>query len=76
MGWNFIDDDVPRVSRSVLRTAAPESAATEEQSTDWPRVHLVLMRVLGRFPEARDAFVQAIQEAFKSKRDPVPQWAT
>jgi hypothetical protein len=72
---------VVRVPRSILRKIAPVAEATSDLATadiaaEWPRVKLVLMRVLGLFPEARDAFVKAIQEAFESKREPVPQWAT
>ena len=70
MGWNF-DENLVRIPRSILRVVveAETSAATE------PLIKLVLMRVLGRFPEARDAFVKANQETFDGKRVPIPQWA-
>jgi hypothetical protein len=73
MCWNF-DDDSIRVPRSILLAATVE--ATKDLAAEWPRVQVVLMRVLSLFPEARDAFVKAIQEAFTSKREPIPQWAT
>ena len=70
MGWNF-DENLVRIPRSILRIAVEE---TETAATE-PLLKLVLMRVLGRFPEARDAFVKAIQETFDGKRVPIPQWA-
>jgi hypothetical protein len=70
MGWNF-DENLVRIPRSILRVEVEaETSATE------PLIKLVLMRVLGRFPEARDAFVKAIQETFEGKRVPIPNWAT
>ena len=80
MSWNF-DDDVVRIPRSILRKVAVTAEATNdlataEMATEWPRVKLVLIRILGLFPDARDAFVKGIQELFESKREPVPQWAT
>ena len=71
MGWNF-DGKLVRIPRSILRVVIEE---TEAGATE-PLLKLVLMRVLGRFPEARDAFVKAIQETFDGKRVPVPLWAT
>ncbi len=71
MGWNF-DESLVRIPRSIMRVVVEE---TETAGTE-PLLKLVLMRVLGRFPEARDAFVKAIQETFDGKRVPVPQWAT
>jgi hypothetical protein len=82
MIWNFIDDDVVRVPRSIRRQVvetvaeAASDLATADVATEWPRVKAVLVRVLSLFPEARDAFVKGIQEAFDSQREPVPQWAT
>ena len=73
MCWNF-DDDSIRVPRSVLLAVTVE--ATKDLAAEWPRVQVVLMRVLSLFPEARDAFVKAIREAFENKREPIPQWAT
>ena len=80
MSWNF-DDDVVRIPRSILRkvvvTVEPTNdLASADMATEWPRVKLVLIRILGLFPDARDAFVKGMQEAFESKREPVPQWAT
>ena len=80
MSWNF-DDDVVRIPRSILRKVAVTAEATNdlataEMATEWPRVKLVLIRILGLFPDARDAFVKWIQEVFESKREPVPQWVT
>jgi len=80
MSWNF-DDDVVRIPRSILRkvaatTATSNDLASADMATEWPRVKLVLIRVLGLFPDARDAFVKGIQELFDSKVEPVPQWAT
>jgi hypothetical protein len=80
MVWNFKDDWV-WVPRSIRRKVAPvaEAAsdlATADVVTEWPRVKAVLIQVLGLFPEARDAFVKGIHEAFDGKREPVPQWAT
>ena len=71
MGWNF-DETLIRIPRSILRVVVEE---TETAATE-PLLKLVLMRVLGRFPEARDAFVRAIKETFDGKRVPIPQWAT
>ena len=75
MSWNF-DDDVVRIPRSILRKVAAVAEPPGDVATEWPRVRVVLMRVLGLFPEARDAFVKAIQEAFETRLEPVPQWAT
>ena len=71
MGWNF-DEDLVRIPRTLLRVAEEAEAAAGTE----PLLKLVLMRVLGRYPEARDAFVKAIQETFDGKRVPVPKWAT
>ena len=80
MSWNF-DDDVVRIPRSILRKVAvtvepTNDLASADMATEWPRVKLVLIRILGLFPDARDAFVKGIQELFESKREPVPQWVT
>ena len=77
MRWNFIDDDEVRVPRSIRAAVVEEEPQqNKDLATEWPRVTVVLMKVLSRFPEAREAFVKAIQELFQSKREPVPQWAT
>lgn len=73
MCWNF-DDDSIRVIRSIPVAGVLE--VKKDLAAEWPRVQVVLMRVLGLFPEARDAFVKAIRETFESKREPVPQWVT
>ena len=77
MSWNFIDDDqvrVPRSTRKIVEVVPEER--TQDMAAEWPRVSVVLMRVLSGFPEARDAFVKAVREMFQSKREPIPQWAT
>ncbi len=71
MGWNF-DEELVRIPRSIPRVVIEET----ETATTEPLLKLVLMRVLGRFPDARDAFVKAIQETFDGKRVPIPLWAT
>ena len=75
MSWNC-DDDVVRVPRSIPRVIAKPAKAISDMATEWPRVQVVLMKVLTLFPEARDAFLEAVHEAFESKREPIPQWAT
>jgi hypothetical protein len=75
MSWNF-DDDVIRVPRSILRVVAPEQNKPADSSGEWPRVQVVLMRVLGDFPAARDAVVKGIRELFAKRNEPSPQWAT
>ena len=77
MIWNFIDDDQVRVPRSIRREVVEVAEETKhDMAAEWPRVSVVLMRVLSGFPEARDAFLKAVRELFQSKREPIPQWAT
>ena len=76
MIWNFIDDDVVRVPRSIRREVVAPEREPKDDATEWPRVRWTLMRALSRFPEARDAVLKAIHELFSSKNEPTPECAT
>lgn len=65
-----IEEGVVRRVRSVFRKKTTES--TESRPSEWVSIRTMLMRVLGRFPEAKEAVVQGLMEL----RGIDPAWAT
>ena len=69
MTFNMEAGVVRRV-RSILRKKKSED---EPQKSEWASIQAMLMRVLGRFPEARDAVVEGLTALIG---DLTPEWVT
>jgi hypothetical protein len=65
---------VVRRIRSVFRKKAEETTTAPEKTaeSEWVSIRTMLMRVLGKFPEAKEAVVQGLMEL----RGIDPAWAT
>ena len=54
---------VVRRIRSVFREKAEDATLkTKEKESEWVSIRTMLMRVLGKFPEAKEAVVQGLME--------------
>ena len=73
-----MDDDVVWKMRSVFRKkeeAATENSSDSPSESQWTKIRTVLMKVLGRFPEAKAAVVEGLGELCGAEYTG-PIWAT
>ena len=70
MSFNMEEGMISRV-RSIFRKKAEEEPPKTTES-EWVSIRTLLMRILGKFPEAKDAVVQGLLEL----RGIDPAWAT
>jgi hypothetical protein len=72
MTFNIEEGMIRRV-RSVFRKKTKESTeSTQPRQPEWVSIRSMLMRILGKFPEAKEAVVQGLVEL----RGIDPAWAT
>jgi hypothetical protein len=75
--FNIEEGMIPRV-RSIFRKKAEDEPPKTKESTEsipqteWVSIRTMLMRILGKFPEARAAVVQGLVELGGLD----PAWAT
>ena len=64
--------------RSIFRKKAEDEPqkTTESELSEWVNIRTMLMRVLGKFPEARAAVVEGLTELTRVGRGGTPEWAT
>ena len=70
-----MDADVVRKMRSIFRKKEEAPSSDNSKENNWTKIRAVLMKVLGRFPEAKAAVVEGLAE-LSAQEGPVNLWAT